>query len=137
MMLKNFLQHLTSITFTEGEPLESEAVIVAQKVLHNMGLDFIPPSYVAFLKHHNGIKADGCYLFGATVDDELDIIDQNEKLPRPEKTILLGRNEFDMLAYNYEKKEYQIVDRQDMEVIDSYIENDIDTALSAIFQVSR
>ena len=93
-MLDGFLKYLSSVSYQEGEPLESEALIVAQKVLHNMGLDFIPPTYVAFLKHHNGIKANGCYLFGATVDDELDIIDQNEQLPRPEKTILLGLNEF-------------------------------------------
>lgn len=136
-MLNKFFQYLTSVSFIEGEPLESEAVIVAQKVLHNMGLDFIPPAYIDFLKHHNGVKADGSYLFGATVDDELDIIDQNEQLPRPENTILLGCNEFDMLGYNYEKKEYQIIDRQDLEILDSYAEDDVETALSAIFQVSR
>lgn len=136
-MLKDFLQYLASVAFIEGEPLESEAVIVAQKVLHNMGLDFIPSTYVAFLKHHNGVKADGCYLFGATVDDEMDIIDQNEQLPRPEKTILLGCNEFDMLGYNYELKEYQIIDRKDLEILDSYAEDDVAVALNAIFQVSK
>ena len=134
-MIRNFLQYLKEKTFQEGEPLESEAMIVAQKVLHNMGLDFIPPAYIAFLKHHNGIKADGSYLFGATVDDELDIIDQNEQLPRPENTILLGCNEFDMLGYNYEKKEYQIIDRQDLEILDNYAEDDLGAALGAIFQV--
>lgn len=133
-MLDGFLKYLSSVSYQEGEPLESEALIVAQKVLHNMGLDFIPPTYVAFLKYHNGIKANGSFLFGATVDDELDIIDQNEQLPRPEKTILLGRNEFDLLGYNYEKNEYQIIDRHDLEILDSYAEDDLEAALGEIFQ---
>ncbi|MBQ9035581.1 MAG: YrhA family protein [Alphaproteobacteria bacterium] len=133
-MLDGFLKYLSSVSYQEGEPLESEALIVAQKVLHNMGLDFIPPTYVAFLKHHNGIKANGCYLFGATVDDELDIIDQNEQLPRPEKTILLGCNEFDLFGYNYEKKIYQIIDREDFEILESYAEDKLEAALGEIFQ---
>ena len=133
-MLDGFLKYLASVSFQEGEPLESEALIVAQKVLHNMGLDFIPPTYVAFLKHHNGIKANGSFLFGATVDDELDIIDQNEQLQRPEKTILLGRNGFDLLGYNYEKKVYQIIDREDFEILESYAEDKLEAALGEIFQ---
>lgn len=133
-MLDGFLKYLTSVSYQEGEPLESEALIVAQKVLHNIGLDFIPPTYVAFLKHHNGIKANGSFLFGATVDDELDIIDQNEQLQRPEKTILLGCNGFDLLGYNYEKKVYQIIDREDFEIIESYAEDDLEAALGEIFQ---
>ena len=119
----------------QGETLKSEALIVAQKVLHNMGLDFIPPTYVDFLKHHNGIKANGCYLFGATVDDDLDIIDKNEQLPRPQNTILLGYNDFDLLGYNFKLKKYQIIDRQDMEVLENFSEDKLGNALSNFFQV--
>lgn len=132
-MIDNFLQYLEEKSFQAGEPLEKEAVIVAQKVLYNMGLDFIPRAYVAFLKHYNGIKVNGCYLFGATVDDDLDIIDQNEKLPRPKDTILLGCNEFDYLGYNYVMKKYQIIDREDFEVLESYEEDGLDSALNEIF----
>ncbi len=133
--MKNFLQYLEGKSFRAGEPLEKEAVIVAQKVLYNMGMDFIPQTYVAFLKHYNGIKANGSYLFGATVDDDLDIIDQNEQLPRPENVILLGCNEFDYLVYNYVLKEYQIIDREDFTIIDEYKESEIGYALSQIFSV--
>lgn len=131
--MNDFLRYLDTISFAEGEPLETEAVIVAQKVLYNMGLDFIPASYVAFLRYHNGIKANGCYLFGATVDDELDIIDKNEQMQRPNDTIILGYNDFDLLCYNYADKEYQIIDREDFEVIDSYTDDGLYFALNDIF----
>ena len=133
--MKNFLQYLEGKSFRAGEPLEKEAVIVAQKVLYNMGMDFIPQSYVAFLKHYNGIKANGSFLFGATVDDDLDIIDQNEQLPRPENVILLGCNEFDYLVYNYVLREYQIIDREDFEVLEKYTEKELGNALNEIFNV--
>ena len=98
--MTNFLNDLKNKKFTQGEPLEPEAIIIAQKILHNMGMDFIPTSYVDFLKHYNGMKYDGSYLFGATVDDDLDIIDKNEQMQKPENTILLGYNDFDLLCYN-------------------------------------
>lgn len=130
--MTNFLIDLKNKKFAQGEPLEPEAIIVAQKVLHNMGMDFIPPSYTNFLKHYNGIKYDGSYLFGATVDDDLDIIDKNAEMQKPENTILLGYNDFDLLCYNYRLKKYQIIDRNDFEVLESYTEDERDFALSNI-----
>ena len=50
------MQSLENEPFTAGEELVSEAMIVAQKILVNMGLDFIPPSYVQFLKKYNVSK---------------------------------------------------------------------------------
>lgn len=117
----------------KGEDLESEALIVAQKVLCNMGLDFIPKSYADFLRHYNGMKYEGVYLFGATVDDDMDIIDKNEQMDKPENSILLGYNEFDLLCYDFKSKQYKIVDRSDFEVMNTYEVNEMDDALSAIF----
>ena len=117
----------------KGEDLESEALIVAQKVLCNMGLDFIPKSYADFLRHYNGMKYEGVYLFGATVDDDMDIIDKNEQMDKPENSILLGYNEFDLLCYDFKAKQYKIVDRSDFEVMNTYEVNEMDDALSAIF----
>lgn len=119
----------------KGEDLDSESLIVAQKLLVNMHLDFLPHSYVNFLKHYNGIKADGAFLFGATVDDDLDIIDKNEQLKRPKNCILLGYNEFDILVYNFKKRRYQIIDSEDFAIIDEYNEDEIGYALSQIFNV--
>lgn len=130
--MTSFLIDLKNKKFAQGEPLEPEAIIVAQKVLHNMGMDFIPPSYTDFLKHYNGIKYDGSYLFGATVDDDLDIIDKNAEMQKPKNTILLGYNDFDLLCYNYQLKKYQIIDRNDFEVLESYTEEERDYALSNI-----
>lgn len=131
----NFAEQLKNQNISAGEKLEPEALIVAQKVLFGMGLNGIPRSYSDFLKKYNGVKANGAYLFGATVDDELDIIDCNEQISKPEKTLLLGYNDFDLLVFNFITKQYQIVDREDMKVLDSYPESEIDYALAQIFNV--
>ncbi len=131
----SFIDLIKDKNVTKGEDLESEALIVAQKVLCNMGLDMIPRHYADFLHRYNGLKYDGTYLFGATVDDDMDIIDKNEQMSKPDNCILLGYNEFDLLCYDFKQKQYKIVDRSDFEVLDTYEENEIDDALSAIFTV--
>ena len=133
--MRRFVDTLKGKNFFHGEKLEAEALIIAQKVLHNMGLGFIPQSYVDFLKVYNGIKFDGFYLFGATVDDDLDIIDQNEKMDKPLQTILLGYNDFDLLCYNFILKQYQIIDRSDGQVIETFADNECDYALSRIMTI--
>lgn len=133
--MTSFIQMLQNRKFTQGEKLESEALIVAQKILVNSGLDFIPSSYASFLKHYNGIKANGAYLFGATVDDELDIVDKNKEMLKPDGSLLLGYNDFDLLVFNYQTHQYQIVDREDLSVLDSYSEKELDFALTQIFDI--
>lgn len=127
------MQSLKNRKIFKGEDLDSESLIVAQKLLVNMHLDFLPHTYVEFLKNFNGIKAGGAYLFGATVDDDLDIIDKNEQMRRPKNCILLGCNEFDLLVFNYKTHLYQIIDREDFAVIDEYSETEAGYALSQIF----
>ncbi len=131
----SFLSQLNQQNSTQGEKLETEALIVAQKLLVNSGLSFIPASYIEFLKHCNGVKANGAYLFGATVDNDLDIVDKNEQMIKPDNTLLLGYNDFDLLVYNYQNQCYQIIDRDDLNVLDSYKENELDYALTQIFSV--
>ena len=133
--MQKFINSLKKRRIFKGEDLDSESLIVAQKLLVNMSLDFLPHSYVEFLKQYNGIKADGAYLFGATVDDDLDIIDKNEQMRRPKNCILLGYNEFDILVFNFKKHLYQVIDREDFTVIDEYPEDEAGYALSQIFSV--
>ena len=97
-----------------------------------MGLDFIPNSYANFLRHFNGIKFEDSYLFGATVNNDLDIVDKNEQMNKPENTILLGCNDFDLLCYDYKLKKYLIVDRTDFDVLGSYDDEDFERALLEI-----
>lgn len=134
-MADNFKQLLQNKKIFQGEKLESEALIVAQKVLCGMGLDFLPASYADFLRQYNGIKFEGSYLFGATVDDDLDIIDKNRQMRKPQDCILLGYNEFDLLCYNYKMQQYQIVDRVDFMVLDCYDEAEFDEALCRFFKI--
>ena len=133
--MTDFAEQLKTQKFSTGEKLESEALITAQKILFNMGLPSIPQTYADFLKQYNGLKANGAYLFGATVDNDLDIVDLNEQMTKPDGTLLLGYNDFDLLVFNFANKQYQIVDREDMEVLDSYQEKEMDYALAQIFNV--
>ena len=66
-------------------------------------------------------------------DDDLDIIDKNEQMKKPENTILLGYNDFDLLCYDYTLGEYLIIDRNDFKVTDKYGDVELDYALSKIF----
>lgn len=132
MSFENMLKGKNIVT---GEKLDAESLIVAQKVLCNMGLDFIPRSYADFLHKYNGAKYEDACLFGATVEDDLDIIDQNEQTQKPENTILLGCNDFDFLCYDYKKKQYQIVDRTDFEVLDTFEDDEVEDAICEIFNV--
>lgn len=133
--MQKFINSLKKRKLFKGEDLDSESLIVAQKLLVNMHLDFLPHSYIEFLKSFNGVKTDGSYLFGATVDDDLDIIDKNEQMKRPKNCILLGYNEFDILVFNFKKHLYQVIDREDFTVIDEYDEQDAKYALSQILSV--
>lgn len=134
-MKKNYLPQLENKKFATGEKLEAEALIVAQKLLYRDGLSFLPDSYIEFLKIYNGIKFDGAYLFGATVDDDLDILDKNLQMKKPEGTVLLGYNDFDLLCFNFKQKKYQIVDRSDHSVTDTYTDDELDYALAKILNV--
>lgn len=131
--MADFFKYLQQQKFSAGEKLEAEALIIAQKILCNMGLDFMPDSYVGFLRKFNGVKAGESYLFGATVDDALDIVDQNRQMSKPDNSILLGYNDFDLLCYNFNLKKYQIVDRTDFKVLDAYAEDELNEALLQIF----
>ena len=133
--MKKFLQSLENKTFTSGEKLVSEAMIVAQKILVNMGLDFIPASYIRFLKKYNGIKSDTSYLCGATVDNDMDIVDKNRDIAKPQNCILLGYNEKNLLCFNYKTKQYQIVNKDKFAVSDIFSEEELGEALNKIFNV--
>lgn len=132
--MNKFIDEIKGKKIAHGEKLESEALIIAQKVLHNMGLGMIPKSYSDFLWHYNGLKFEGSYLFGATVDDDLDIIDKNEQIKKPKDMILLGCNDFDLLCYDCKAADYKIIDRSDFKVIERYADNELDFALSKIFE---
>lgn len=133
--MKKFIQSLTNKDITAGEKLISEALIVAQKILVNMGLDFIPQSYVQFLKLYNGVKSAQAYLCGATVDDDMDIVDKNRDISKPEDCILLGYNTQNLLCFNYKSRKYQIIDKDNLTVLKAFNDNDLGKALDMIFNV--
>lgn len=133
--MKNFIKSLENAEVTAGEKLISEALIVAQKILVNMGLDFIPPSYVQFLKKYNGVKSKTAFLCGATVDNDMDIVDKNRDISKPDDCIILGYNQKNLLCFNYKIKKYQIIDKDDFAVLNTFNDNELGRALNKIFNV--
>ena len=134
-MQTDFIKRLMNKKFSVGEKLEPEALIIAQKILCRDGLTFLPQSYVEFLKIFNGLKFDGCYLFGASIDDDLDILDKNKQMSKPEGTILLGYNDFDLLCFDFADNKYKIFDRTDNKIVDSFTESERDYALAKILNI--
>ena len=129
MMFAKFENFLQNRTYKQGENLESEALIVAQKILVNSGADFIPKSYIELLKKYNGLKTDNICFFGATIDDDMDIVDRNEDTLHPENTIVLGYSDDTLLCFAYKLKKYQIIDRDTLQAMDNFEEDDLDSAL--------
>lgn len=103
--------------------LDAAAFIAYQKSLHANGFSAVPTGYAEFLRRFNGMIFRGAYLFGMNPlgDFFLDILKENIlfRLNDPQM-LFLGYNEYDMLAYHPQTQCYQIIDKEDQEVLHSY-----------------
>ena len=71
----------------------------------------------------NTIEYDGIFIFGINPRSYyLDIFAQNDMLDLPNKSeiIILGYDEFEYLAYNEKKQLYQIIDKETLDVLQTY-----------------
>jgi len=120
-----------------GEKLTAENVEKSIEKMKMNHLSFYPNEFLNFLKEVNGVRYDGASIFGiSNVDIDIieDIVDRNVELSHLQDTgCFLGENEFDYLFYNKELKEYQIVDKMDMEVLENYSE--LDDAIAHVLSI--
>ncbi len=119
--LIKYLSHSPAAQTAAG--LKAPEIIACQKSLRLNGLAAVPPDFIEFLHHFNGLIFRGAYLFGICPlgDFFLDILKENILFCLPHSpALLLGYNEYDFLAYNPELQCYQIIDKDDAEVLHSY-----------------
>jgi hypothetical protein len=109
-----------------GEKLTAVNLEKSMEKMKKNNLDLYPREFLSFLKKVNGVSYDGASIFGiSNVDVIEDIVDRNVELSHlQEGGCFLGENEFDYLFYNKEAKEYQILDKIDMEMLENYSELD-------------
>lgn len=101
----------------------STHVIVTQQFLKQHGFAGLPSEFVEFLHNSNGIISDGGVICGIHSNkNNTDISTLNILIFHPlhKDMVFLGYDDFDYLAYNQKHKVYQIIDKDDLEVLEEY-----------------
>ncbi len=117
-----------------GEQLETADIIITQKELKQKKGVVLPEEVINFLHHFNGFSYDGGQIYGIYNPDVLtnNIITENQK-NNIKNCIVLGHNEFDYLVYNNILNNYQILDKEDFEILEEYL--DFDDGFSYIIKI--
>lgn len=107
-----------------GPAIDTQRVILCQKDLVKNKIATLPESFVELLRHYNSIAHNGARIYGIMPGKEnfYDIVTENRhlNLPAKQERIILGADNFDYLAYNQNKRVYQIIDKEDLEVLEEY-----------------
>lgn len=131
----SILTKIKTLAVTAPE-FSAENLIFAQRALNRLFIAPIPQEYIIFINLQNSFECSGCRLYGILPGNgnPLDIVNANlcAGLPDSNKKIVLGENEFDYLVFNYDCDAYQIVDKEDFEVLEEY--TDLETALNHILK---
>lgn len=124
--MKKLTARLRLLTPLPPSAPSAEEIIFAQRALTRFHIAALPAEYVSFLKDCNAVAAEGSCLFGIlpAADNARDIVNANIAYNLPDKNfqIILGENEFDLLIYNHRTERYQIIDKEDLEVLEEYSE---------------
>lgn len=101
----------------------SISVIILQQFLKQQGFAALPADFIEFLHDGNGIIRNGGVICGINTDkNNCDISNLNKSILHPlhKDMVFLGYDDFDYLAYNQKHKVYQIIDKDDFEVLEEY-----------------
>lgn len=115
----------------------SISVIVLQQLLKQQGFADLPADFIEFLHNCNGIIRNGGVICGVHTNKNIyDISSLNKSILHPlhKDMIFLGYDDFDYLAYNQKHKVYQIIDKDDFEVLEEY--NDFTSAAQYILKTN-
>lgn len=120
-----------------GKPVDTTKIILCQKELAQNNVAPIPTQFLELLHNFNGVSYDGAQVFGIFPIEKTfqDIVKVNLISPFQDKSkrIVLGRDEFDYMTYNTQTSTYQIIDKEDLEVLEEY--TDIEQALYYILKI--
>lgn len=135
--MQELINNLLKTNIQTSQGLNTAELINYQKTLYENNLPHIPKEYIELLHHFNGIVYNGAYLFGINPLEDffLDILKENTLFPpTSENMLFLGYNEYDFLNWNQQEQTYQIIDKEDQEVLHSY--PDITSAINCLLRIN-
>ncbi|MBO5442153.1 MAG: hypothetical protein J6A33_00010 [Alphaproteobacteria bacterium] len=120
-----------------GSPVKAKDIILCQKQLLSNRFPTIPDSFLKILHTFNAVSFNGSHIFGISPENQYltDIFKANISHNRNPNILLLGCDEFDYLGYNQLSKSYQIIDKEDAEVLEEYPERELELALTYILKI--
>lgn len=136
--MKRLIDRLCKISSSHyGKPINSQKIILTQKELvqnHNTPL---PEKFLELLHLYNGISYDGATILGITSASrgfrDITLSNQMSPFKGHPHLVLLGYDELDYLVYNAQNHSYQIIDKEDLEVLEEY--SDMVTAILHILKI--
>ena len=136
--MQNFIQKIAQRTDLAKTPgISFTGLKACLNSLSENNIAPIPAEYQRFLLYFNGLSYQGSYLGGIypQSDTLTDLLCLNKKIHHPlsHDLIILGFNEMDYLGYNHKWQVYQLIDKQDLEVLEEYAE--IEPALNHLLKI--
>ena len=134
----DFIEKLKENRFASlADPLPVKDIIYMQTDLLANGLPAVPTSFLDILHEANGISYMNADIFGIFPQEDYikDIVAENLRLDADENILVLGASEMDFLVYKPQKKVYQILDRDDLEVLEEYEEKNVLKAVKAFLKI--
>ena len=136
--MQNFINKINQIFgIITDSSLPPAQIIRCQKQLKQNNIAPVPDEYLQLLRFSNGLRGNGSLLAGIYPENpELpDLLRLNLRVRHPlcRDLIILGVNEMDYLGYNHKWQVYQIIDKDDFEVLEEY--HELTAALNDILKI--
>ncbi len=136
--MQNFSNKINQISgIVTDSSLTPAQIIRCQKQLKQNNIAPVPDEYLQLLRFSNGLRGNGSLLAGIYPENPEfpDLLRLNLRVRHPlcRDLIILGVNEMDYLGYNHKWQVYQIIDKDDFEVLEEY--HELTAALNDILKI--
>ena len=136
--MQNFINKINQISgIVTDSSLTPAQIIRCQKQLKQNNIAPVPDEYLQLLRFSNGLRGNGSLLAGIYPENPEfpDLLRLNLRVRHPlcRDLIILGVNEMDYLGYNHKWQVYQIIDKDDFEVLEEY--HSLTAALNDILKI--
>lgn len=136
--MQNFINKINQISgIVTDSSLTPAQIIRCQKQLKQNNIAPVPNEYLQLLRFSNGLRGNGSLLAGIYPENPEfpDLLRLNLRVRHPlcRDLIILGVNEMDYLGYNHKWQVYQIIDKDDFEVLEEY--HELTAALNDILKI--
>ena len=136
--MQNFINKINQISgIVTDSSLTPAQIIRCQKQLKQNNIAPVPDEYLQLLRFSNGLRGNGSLLAGIYPENPEfpDLLRLNLRVRHPlcRDLIILGVNDMDYLGYNHKWQVYQIIDKDDFEVLEEY--HELTAALNDILKI--